>query len=77
MVYILIYNKQLIYKRLCWYINLYIEKQHVFLLRIEDFCSIYTFQIKSSFDLKSINQEFIVFLKLLKKHFIQYCTVEL
>ena len=29
------------------------------------------------FDLKSINQEFLLLLKLLKKYFIQYFTIEL
>ena len=65
----------LIYKQLRLYINLYIKKQHNFLLRNDDLYSIYTFQIE--FDLKSINQEFLLFLKLLKKHSIQYFTIEL
>ena len=38
----------LIYKQLHLYINLYIKKQHVFLLRDDNLYSIYTFQIKSS-----------------------------
>ena len=38
----------LIYKQLHLYINLYIKKQHVFLLRNDHLYSIYTFQIKSS-----------------------------
>ena len=37
------------YKQLRLYINLYIQKQHVFLLPNDQFYSIYTFQIKSSF----------------------------
>ena len=31
----------------------------------------------NEFDLKSINQEFLLFLKLLKKHSIQYFTIKL
>ena len=46
MVYTLIYI--LIYKQLRLYINLYIKKLHVFLLRNDDLHSIYAFQIKSS-----------------------------
>ena len=38
----------LIYKQLHSYINLYINNQHVFLLRNDDLYSIYTHQIKSS-----------------------------
>ena len=38
----------LIYKQLYLYINLYIKKQHVSLLRNDDLYSIYTFPIKSS-----------------------------
>ena len=38
----------LIYKQLSLYINLYIKKQHVFLLHNDDLYSIYTFQIESS-----------------------------
>ena len=54
------------------YIDLYIEKQHVFLLRSGDLHS-----ISNLFDLKSINGEFLLFFKLLKKHPIQYFTIEL
>ena len=37
------------YKQLCLYIvDLYIQKQRVFLLRNDDLYSIYTFQIKSN-----------------------------
>ena len=35
------------------------------------------FSDQIEFDLKSINQEFLLFLKLLKKHSIQYLTIEL
>ena len=49
-------------------------KQHVFLLRNDDLYSIYTFQIE--FDLKSINQEFVLFLKSLNKRSIHYFTIE-
>ena len=38
----------LIYKRLRLYIDLYIQKEHVFLLRNDDLYFINTFQIKSS-----------------------------
>ena len=58
----------LIYKQFHLYINLCIKKQHVLLLRNYNFYSVYTFQLKSSFNLKSINEEFLLFLKLLKKH---------
>ena len=58
------------YKQLHLYINLYIKKQHVFLLRNGNLYSIYAFQIKSS--LKSINQEFLLLLKSLNKQSIQY-----
>ena len=37
-----------IYKHLRLYINLYINMQHVFLLRNDDLCPISTIQIKSS-----------------------------
>ena len=47
----------LIYKQLPLYINLYIKKQHVFLLRNDDLCSIYTFQIKSSLIFFDITKE--------------------
>ena len=47
----------LIYKQLRLYISLHIKKQHVFLLRKDYFSN----QIE--FDLKSINQEFILFRK--------------
>ena len=76
-LYIILYInlKHLAYKQLRLYINLYIKKQHLFLLRNDDLYFIYIFQIKSS--LKSISQEFLLFLKLLKKHSIQYFTIEL
>ena len=45
------------------YISIYISRRNVFLLRNGDLYSIYTFQIKSSFYLKSINQEFLFFSK--------------
>ena len=51
MVYILIHvliHVFNIYKQHRLYINLYIKKQHVFLLRNADLYFIYTFQIKSS-----------------------------
>ena len=35
------------------------------------------FSNQIEFDLKSINQEFILFLKLLRKHCIQYFTIKL
>ena len=50
----------LIYKQLCLYINLNVKKQRVSLL-CETIC---------------INQEFILFLKLIEKHSIQYFTTE-
>ena len=49
------------------YINSYIKKQYVFLLHNGDLYSIYTLQI---------NKKFLLFLKLLKKHTIQYFTIE-
>ena len=45
LIYILICR---IYKQLRLYINLYIKKEHVLLLRNDHLYSIYTFQIKSS-----------------------------
>ena len=73
LIHVLIYTFN-IYKQHRLYINLYIRKQHVFLLRNGDLYFIYAFQIK--FDLKSINQEFLLFLKLLKKLSIQYFKIE-
>ena len=67
LIYILIYTFNI--KEVRLYINLYIKKEDVFLLLNDDLYSIYTFQIK-------LNQEFLLFFKLLKKHSIQYFTVE-
>ena len=36
---------------------------------------LYTFQIQIKFDLKNINQEFLLILKSLNKHSIQYFTI--
>ena len=66
----------LIYKQLRSYINLHINKQHAFLLRNEDLYSIYTLN-QIGFGLTSINQEFLLFLKLLRQDSIQYLTIEL
>ena len=73
LIYMLIYTFK--YEQLRLNINLYIKKQHVFLLRNDDLYFYISNQIE--FDLKSINQEFLLFLKLLKKHSIQYFTIEL
>ena len=73
LIYMLIYTFK--YEQLRLNINLYIKKQHVFLLRYDDLYFYFSNQIE--FDLKSINQEFLLFLKLLKKHSIQYFTIEL
>ena len=73
LIYMLIYTFK--YEQLRLNINLYIKKQHVFLLRNDDLYFYFSNQIE--FDLKSINQEFLLFLKLLKKHSIQYFTIEL
>ena len=58
--------------RLCNY--LYIKKQHDFILRNDELYFIYTFQIEIE---KSIDKEFFLFHMLLKKHSIQYLTIEL
>ena len=47
-------------------------KQHVFYCAMAIY-SIYTFQIE--FDLKSTNQEFLLFRKSLNKQFIQYFVI--
>ena len=73
LIYMLIYTFK--YEQLRLNINLYIKKQHVFLLRNDNLYFYFSNQIE--FDLKSINQEFLLFLKLLKKHSIQYFTIEL
>ena len=54
---------------------MYIKKQQVFLFRNDNLYSIYIFQIE--FDLKSISQEFLLFLKSLNKHYIEYFTIKL
>ena len=36
----------------------------------------FIFSSQIEFDLKSINQKFLLFLKLLKKHSIQYLTIQ-
>ena len=41
------------YKQLRLYINLYIKKQHGFLLRNNDLCSIHTFQISQGSDVSN------------------------
>ena len=48
MAYILIHMLIYTFKQLRLNIQLYIKKQHVFLLRYDDLYPIYTFQIKSS-----------------------------
>ena len=63
----------LIYKELHLHINLYIQKQHVFYCAM----TIYILFIVCRSNLKSINQEYLLFLKLLKKHSIEYLTIEL
>ena len=51
------------YKQLRLYINLYIKTQHVFLLRNDKFIFLLYFSNQIEFDLKSINQEFLLFRK--------------
>ena len=68
------------------YINLYINL-YIFYINSSVYISIYilrsntffycTMTIYIRFDLKSINQEFILFFKLLKKHPVQYFSIEL
>ena len=62
------------YKQLHLY--LHIKKQHAFLLRNDDFKFHLYFSNQIEFNLKSINQEFLLFLKSLYKHSIQYFTIE-
>ena len=52
------------------------KKEHVFLLRNDDYIP-FILSNQIEFDLKSINQEFLLFLKLLEKHSIKYFTIEL
>ena len=62
----------LIHKQLHLYIILNIKKQHVFLLR-NIFHLHFSNQIE--FDLKSINQEFLLFRTSLNKQSIQYFII--
>ena len=51
---------------------IYILRSNVFLLRNDDLYILNQIE----FDLKNINQEFLLFLKSLNKHSIQYITIE-
>ena len=53
----------LINKQLHLYINLYVKKQHVFLLRKRPFKFHLYFSNQIDLDLRSVNQEFILFRK--------------
>ena len=61
----------LIYKQLCLYINLlYIKKQHFFYCARRFILFYLYFSNQIEFDLQSLNQEFLLFLELLKKHIL-------
>ena len=58
------------------FINLYIKKQHVFLLRNNNLYTILYFCNQIEFDLESINQEFWLLFEPLNKYSMQYFTTE-
>ena len=58
----------LIYKQLRLYISLYIKKRRFSIVQWRFIFHLY-FLNQTEFDLKSINQEFLLFLKLLNKTF--------
>ena len=56
------------------YILIYVLR---YTFNLYDFIFQLYFSNQIEFDFKSINQEFILFLKLLRKHCIQYFTIKL